>query len=216
MILILYFAIIIVSVAADLYTKYLVQTSEVLVSGGTIDIIPGVLRFRLTYNTGAAMGMLSDNRWIFMIASTVAIIALVAGLAIYAKKISKLKGISFSLFIGGGIGNMVERIFNGDTLGEGAVTDFIDFCAFPEIWPWIFNVADMCVCIGAGVFILAMILEMIDDYKKEKAGKAAAELSDSACADDGCGDYCTAEEGSDEDCVTDTAEDEESENHEAE
>ena len=175
MILLIYYAIIIISIVVDLWTKHLAVTSETLVSGGSIDIIPGVLRFRLTYNDGAAMGMLSDNRWVFMILSTVAIIGLIVGLSLYAKKMDKLKGIAFSLFIGGGIGNMVERIFNGDVVGEGLVTDFIDFCAFPRLWPWIFNFADVCVCVGAGFFMLSMIIEIVNDIKKEKAEKASKE-----------------------------------------
>ena len=175
MILLIYYAIIIISIVVDLWTKHLAVTSETLVSGGSIDIIPGVLRFRLTYNDGAAMGMLSDNRWVFMNLSTVAIIGLIVGLSLYAKKMDKLKGIAFSLFIGGGIGNMVERIFNSDVVGEGLVTDFIDFCAFPKIWPWIFNFADVCVCVGAGFFMLSMIIEIVNDIKKERAEKAAKE-----------------------------------------
>ena len=192
MILLIYYAIIIISIVVDLWTKHLALTSETLVSGGAIDIIPGVLRFRLTYNDGAAMGMLSDNRWVFMILSTVAIIGLTVGLSLYAKKMDKLKGIAFSLFIGGGIGNMVERIFNGDVVGEGLVTDFIDFCAFPKIWPWIFNFADVCVCVGAGFFMLSMIIEIVNDMKKEKAAKANT-LSEAVDEQEGTSCECEKE-----------------------
>ena len=38
------------------------------------------------------------------------------------------------------------------------MVDFIDFCAFPELWKWTFNVADVAVCIGVGMFALYLII----------------------------------------------------------
>ena len=87
----------------------------------------------------------------------------------------KLKGIAFSLFIGGGIGNMVERIFNGDVVGEGLVTDFIDFCAFPNLWRWVFNIADSAVCVGTFMLSAWLIVDTVKAYKLEKAQKEKAE-----------------------------------------
>lgn len=181
MILTVYFAIMGFVVFFDIFSKYLVQNSQTLMRGGTIDIIPGVLRFRHTYNEGAAMGMLTDNRWVFMIMSTVSIIAIFVFIILYRKKLSILYGVAISMIAGGGIGNMYERIFNGDVLGEGKVTDFIDFCAFPKVWPWIFNVADAFVCIGAGLFILAFILGEIKISKQKKL----AITDENVTADDG-------------------------------
>ena len=183
MILVIYYAIVIIAVLLDLYTKELVLGSEALMSGGSIDLIPGVLRFRYTYNEGAAMGMLTDNRWVFMIMSTVAIVALIIGIAVVGRKMSVLCGVSLSMITGGGIGNMVERIFNGDVLGKGKVTDFIDFYAFPEVWPWIFNVADICVCVGVAIFIFDYIYTEVK-LAKEKKCAAAALATDSEVTTD--------------------------------
>jgi signal peptidase II len=62
-----------------------------------------------------------------------------------------------------------------DRIRLGYVIDFIDFCAFPKIWMWIFNVADICVCVGAGLLALWMILDTVKQMKAEKAQKLAAE-----------------------------------------
>ena len=43
----------------------------------------------------------------------------------------------------------------------------IDFCLF-DFWKWIFNVADACVCIGAGVVILSLILDITREAKEKK------------------------------------------------
>ena len=96
-----------------------------------------------------------------MILSSIAIVAILVFL-FWKKPQNKLLLSAIILVAGGGIGNMIDRIF------LGYVVDFIDFCAFPKIWMWIFNVADACVCIGAGLLILWLILDMIREQKEEK------------------------------------------------
>ena len=149
-----------VSVVLDQISKYLVVANMEL--GESIDIIPGVLRFTYIHNEGAAFGSLDNARWVFMILSSIAIVAILVFL-FWKKPQNKLLLSAIILVAGGGIGNMIDRIF------LGYVVDFIDFCAFPKIWMWIFNVADACVCIGAGLLILWLILDMIREQKEEKA-----------------------------------------------
>ena len=79
------------------------------------------------------------------------------------------------MIVGGGIGNMIDRIFNGETLFNGVVIDFIDFCAFPEIWMWIFNMADSFVCVGGALFLIFYIREEVINYKKSKNKTALEE-----------------------------------------
>ena len=73
--------------------------------------------------------------------------------------------VGLSLVIGGGIGNMIDRI------AYGYVVDFLDFCAFPSIWKWVFNIADACVCVGAGIVMLYFIIDIVKDAKKQKAAE---------------------------------------------
>ena len=150
MILLWYFAIILFTVFLDLFTKFLVKGSELLMSGGSIEIIPGVFRFHYVENPGAAMGSFSDNRWVFMLFSTVAIVAILLYLVFQYKKMKPLLGISLAMITGGGIGNMYERLFNQNAQGQYVVTDFFDFYLF-DFWKWVFNVADVAVCVGAGI-----------------------------------------------------------------
>lgn len=156
----------IVSVIADQVTKYLVVANMELYE--SIDVIPGVFRFTYIHNDGAAFGSLDNARWIFMILSTVAIVAIL-GYLFWKKPQDKLLLSSLILITSGGIGNMIDRI------RLGYVIDFIDFCAFPKIWMWIFNVADVCVCVGAGLLALWMILDTVKEAKKEKAQKLATQ-----------------------------------------
>ena len=132
----------------------------------SIDVIPGVFKFTFLLNDGAALGSMDNMRWLFMSASTITIIAVLVYM-FWKKPQNKLFLASLILITGGGIGNMIDRIF------LGYVIDFIDFCAFPSIWMYIFNFADACVCVGAGLLMLYTILSAIEEAKAEKALKAA-------------------------------------------
>lgn len=162
-------ALMLVGVGLDQLTKYLVVANMELHE--SIEVIPGVFNFTYVQNDGAAFGMLDDQRWIFLVLSSVAIVGIL-GFMFWKKPQDKLLLSSLILIVSGGIGNMIDRV------SLGYVVDFIDFRALPEIWKWVFNVADSFVCIGAGMMILWLILDMIRDYKKEHAAKACEGAED--------------------------------------
>ena len=152
-------------VALDQISKWLVVANIPLHE--SVDVIPGVFKFTYIRNDGAAFGMLDDARWVFMILSTVAIVGVIAYMFV-KKPQSKLLCISLAFMVGGGIGNMIDRIC------LGYVVDFLDFCAFPKLWKWNFNIADSFVVVGAGMLMLWMVLDLIREVKEEKVLKAAA------------------------------------------
>jgi signal peptidase II len=143
-----------------------------------ISVIPGILNFTYVENDGMAFGLLADHRWVFLICSVIGIGLLGFYLFRYTKK--WLPRTALALVVGGGIGNMIDRI------SLGFVVDFIDFCAFPKLWYWVFNVADAAVCVGAGLFMLDLVLEMINEIKKEKMKKMTANGAENTacCADE--------------------------------
>ncbi|MBQ7224971.1 MAG: signal peptidase II [Clostridia bacterium] len=155
-------SIIVGGIALDLLTKLLV--ANLMDLGQSIALIPGVLNLTYIHNRGAAFGMLADHRWVFMVISSVAIIGIGIYLFRFCKERMLLK-VGLALIVSGGIGNMIDRIF------YGYVIDMIDFCLF-DFWMWIFNVADACVCVGAGIVILALILDMIKEGKEKKKKNA--------------------------------------------
>ena len=158
------------------------QTTKILVMNfldreNPLVLIEGVFRFQYKENAGAAFGMFSDHRWVFMIISTLGIIAMVVYLWKFKPK-SKVACTALSMIIGGGIGNMIDRCFYYGTepltLGKNVVIDFLDFYAFPNLWRYIFNVADSFVCVGAGILMVWCVVSIIDESKKEKQMKAEA------------------------------------------
>ena len=154
------FAIILGIVCLDQLTKWL--AFFYLRGEPSFPIWEDVLHFTYQTNRGAAFGMLSDSRWVFMITSTIAIVGILFYLIKY-RPTNKLLVVSLAMIAGGGIGNMIDRV------RLGFVVDFIDFCAFPELWSWVFNIADAAVCVGAGLFILDLILDTVKELRKQKA-----------------------------------------------
>lgn len=166
--MLIWFAVIIVTVFLDQLTKYL--TVLHLKPIDTHPIIEDILHLTYVENTGAAFGMMKNARWIFMITSTVAIIGILAYM-IYRTYIKKdkmhwMEAMSLSLIVGGGIGNMIDRTV------LGYVVDMID-CRFINFA--VFNVADSFVCIGAGVMILYIAVLTAKEYKATKMAKAVGE-----------------------------------------
>ncbi len=156
--MILLIAIIVGAVFFDQLTKWL---AVVYLQGQpSFSVVPGLMDFTFVKNPGAALGMFKDQRWLFMLFSAVAIVAILVCLIFFRPK-SRMAQISLAMICGGGIGNMIDRVM------LGYVIDFIDFSNIGFVW--VFNVADAFVTVGTGLMILYLIMDIINDSKKSKA-----------------------------------------------
>lgn len=126
-----------------------------MAQGEAISLIPGAIRLRSVTNEGMAFSLLSGQ----MLLLTVLAAALTAGLTAWliagAEKQSKLLRVGLWMAVGGGLGNLYDRIV------YGYVIDFIEptFVRFA-----VFNVADVFVCAGVALAALALLME---ERKKE-------------------------------------------------
>ncbi len=156
---VIYTAVILGGIGLDQLSKLLAV--KFLQPVSTVPIWSGVLHLTYVENKGAAFGMLADHRWVFMTVSTVAII----GIALYlysGANTGKLFTSALMLIVSGGIGNMIDRVV------LGYVVDFIDFTLIDFA---VFNIADSFVCIGAGMLILSLVLDIVRESKLAKANK---------------------------------------------
>ena len=172
MMLLAVFAIILGIVGLDQLTKWL--AFFYLRGEPSFPIWEDVLHFTYQTNRGAAFGMLSDSRWVFMISSTVAIVGILFYLIKY-RPTNKLLVVSLAMVAGGGIGNMIDRV------ALGYVIDFIDFTLIDFA---IFNVADSFVSVGACLMILYLILDMVKEYKNTKKTSDVKSKSEVAVKED--------------------------------
>lgn len=129
----------------DIITKWLVRENIDLGHGHAI--IPGFFNLRHDRNTGAAFGILSDQRTLLILITVAAIIFIFW----YSFRFQNSRWMQCALgfLLGGAIGNFIDRIF------LGSVVDFLQFGIESKrlFWPT-FNVADVSVCIGAGMLIV--------------------------------------------------------------
>ena len=147
----------VIALAADQYTKYLAEL-YVPMTGQGIDFIPGIVGFWRTNNGGAAWGFLEGHTWLLLSVTVVIMIICVAMLLKYGLT-NKLLFWALTLVLSGGIGNLIDRIFNG-----GVVIDFLHLHFMPD-FP-VFNIADCAVVIGALLLILELIIDMVTDRQK--------------------------------------------------
>ena len=130
----------------DQIIKYLIVSNFNI--GEEKILIDNFLKFIYIRNTGAAFGIFSGN------------IILLIGISLFlifyiVKEMKKnidnnLSLLSFSLILGGAIGNLIDRVF------RGYVVDFISFTLFKREMS-IFNVADMYITIGVILLIINML-----------------------------------------------------------
>lgn len=135
-----------VTVAVDQLTKALVVEG---IGTGSAHLIGDFLQLRVTRNPGAAFSSLQG--WgvlIAIVAVSVAIFIFV--LAGSAER--RIEVTALGLVLGGALGNLVDRIFRGPGVLDGAVVDFVDFSFFPS-----FNAADSAITIGVGLLVVASL-----------------------------------------------------------
>jgi signal peptidase II len=127
-----------VAYALDRLTKL---WAEAALAGRTpIEVIPGVLSFNYTTNSGGAFGLGRSAPWVFAGATVVVSLVIV----FVSFRLNRLPlATALGLILGGALGNLTDRVVNGPGL-SGFVTDFIDL----HFWP-VFNLADSAIVVGA-------------------------------------------------------------------
>lgn len=116
----------------------------------------------MVWNKGVSFGLFNDESTygpILLTLITSIIVAIVA--LMFLRASSKIQVLSFALIIGGGLGNIVDR------LRFQAVIDFLDFHIFGYHWP-AFNLADSSIVIGIFCLILHLLFFDKGDHNAGK------------------------------------------------
>ena len=112
--------------------------------------LSGIFDVTMTWNRGVSFGALQAEglaRW----ALFVMIGAIAVGFTIWLLRAERwLTALALAMVVGGAVGNLVDRA------RFGAVVDFLDFNGL--YFPWIFNVADASISVGAAVLLLDQLL----------------------------------------------------------
>jgi len=111
--------------------------------------IKDFLNITYVQNTGAAFSLFSGNKWLLIVIGLLALV----GLSIYIYKLADITDFdmfTYSLLLGGILGNLIDRIIHG------YVIDYISLNIFGYHFP-IFNFADMCIVISVVLIFIGML-----------------------------------------------------------
>jgi len=133
-----------------------------LSSGGEQVLIPNVFSLIYVENTGAAFSILADQRWLLASIAFVMAIVLIAILLRYTDGFWGTLGLASVL--GGTIGNLIDRVFNGYVVDMFRWTLFFEFA--------IFNIADIFITLGVITFCIHFITL---SYRTQSDEKKAVE-----------------------------------------
>ena len=147
----LYCVIVALVVAIDQITKYFVVQN--VKPQGSVGFVPHVLDFVYSENRGVAFGLFQDATWLFIVLTSIVIVVF-SFLLIKNYKTSKLFSVASALIIGGGIGNLIDRI------RLGYVVDFLQLSFFRPIC----NLADYAITFGT----VLLIVYLLFFYKPKK------------------------------------------------
>ena len=158
---IVYLLLALVIAGADQLIKHFVL--ENLVDAGRVTAIPHILDLIYVENKGVAFGMFSNMRWLFVVITSIVIIAFIVMLFKGGYK-SKLFSISCALIVGGGIGNLIDRLM------YGFVVDYLQLSFFSPVC----NFADYCITVGTVLLVIYLLFysDLSKDNTKEKRENA--------------------------------------------
>lgn len=133
----------------DQLTKVLVERNFMLHESRAV--IENFFNLSYVRNYGAAWSILSGHGWFLLL---VAALVTAAALWFFRYLTEGYAERYFAVFIilGGVAGNSIDRIW------RGAVVDFFDL-HYHEVYHWpVFNIADIAICAGVGIFVLSSLL----------------------------------------------------------
>ena len=129
-----------------------------------IVVIPKVLQFRLVLNRGAVFGVGPGHRWFFIVFTVLAVVVALGVFAFRTGRRQVLIHVSLAFILAGALGNLYDRI------RFGAVRDFLNMfpdvnlpfgwhwgSGSPEIFPWVYNLADVFLLCGIGLLMVRML-----------------------------------------------------------
>ena len=152
-----------VAYAVDLGTK---QWALSALADGDIAVLGDWFTLHLTFNPGAAF---STGTGFTIVFTGLAMVAVVVVLWLSRRLGSTAWALALGLLLGGVGGNLTDRIVRQPEPFHGHVVDFL---MLPH-WP-VFNVADMCINVAAGLIILQTFRGVALDGSRESVADADA------------------------------------------
>ncbi len=142
-------------VGCDQVTKYIARQN--LAPFQAVTVIQNTVYLQYAENSGAALSLgaaLSQGIrfWLLVVTAGAILLALLVYLLFHGPALSPARIVALSLIIGGGMGNLIDRLFNG-----GRVIDFM-LISIGKYHTGIFNLADFSVLLGVVLLFFQLLL----------------------------------------------------------
>ncbi|XAM00454.1 signal peptidase II [Phycisphaeraceae bacterium D3-23] len=133
-------------------------------------VVPGLLDMQLVLNTGAVFGLGQGQRWLFIVVSVFAT-GVIFVLVWRSPPGRWCYPVALGMILSGALGNLYDRV------RFSAVRDMLHMLPDTELWPWIFNLADVALVVGV---IAVLALSWVEGLREKRAGGGAMKRSGSA------------------------------------
>ncbi len=140
-----FLAVAVLIIGLDQLTKWIIRSN--ITRGDSWPNAGWPIRLVDYRNTGAAFGMLQDAGPLLVVTSLIGMAAILVYLFNpgFAHPLTRL---GLAMMFGGAVGNLIDRLWNGE------VVDFLHVPDFPA-----FNIADSAISIGVVLLLWAMLKE---------------------------------------------------------
>ncbi len=136
-------------VGCDQATKNIARGS---LASSSVSLLNDSIRFEYTENPGAFLGLGSklphEARFLLLVIFSSASLLFTLAFTVSARNLDVEQWVGLSLLAGGGVGNLIDRIFN-----DGAVVDFVRL-GIGSFQTGVFNLADVAIVVGIILLLL--------------------------------------------------------------
>jgi signal peptidase II len=147
-------------ILADQITKS--AATQYLMGERPIEIIKNFVELHYVKNYGAAFGILQNQRWFFIVITSIVVFAMVVYMLRNSKNITILTKLSISMLSGGAVGNLIDRV------RLGYVVDFIKLDLKIYNFP-VFNIADIFIVVGTALLVYTVLFDKLEKKAVDRA-----------------------------------------------
>jgi len=171
-----YYIIAVVVLVLDQVTKWIIATRLML--NETHSVIGEFFQITSHRNRGAAFGILQDQRWFFIVVTTIVVIGIIWYLMKTVAEGKRLLPVALGLLLGGAVGNFIDRALFGEVVDFLQFNFEFNFLNPPVYYTFpIFNLADSAIVIGVALIFLDALISWRREVK-ESAQASGRESGD--------------------------------------
>lgn len=123
-----------------------------------VEVVNNFIELHFVRNYGAAFGILQNQRWFFIIITSVVISGMIFFMIKNNNRLTFIAKTSITMLVGGAVGNLIDR------WRLGYVVDFIKVDLKIYNFP-VFNIADIFIVVGTALLVITVVFDKLEQQK---------------------------------------------------